>query len=62
MKGYTAKGTYGEIRTKDNRYLNYLRSGKIKKPKQKNLDKHGIHLVDGVYCFTDAKLLERSNN
>lgn len=62
MKSYTAKGTYGEIRTKDNRYLNYLRSGKIKKPKQINLDKHGIHLVDGIYTFTDNKLLERSNN
>ena len=59
MKIYLANGSYGNIRTKDNRYLNYLRNGRIKKPKQTKLDKHGIHLIDGVYKFTDEKLLER---
>ena len=29
---------------------------------QAQLDKHGIHKVDGVYKFTDVKLLERTNN
>lgn len=62
MKEYLKEGSYGITRTKDNRYLNYLKKGRILKPKQKNLDKHGIHLVDGVYTFTDAKLLERTNN
>ena len=62
MKQYLKEGSYGITRTKDNRYLNYLKTGRIKKPKQSKLDKHGIHLIDGIYTFTDAKLQERKNN
>ena len=62
MKKYLSNDSYGNTRTADNRYLNYLKSGRIKTPKQAQLDKHGIHKVDGVYKFTDVKLLERTNN
>ena len=53
--------TYNQIRNNDNKYLNYIRSGKIKNPKESVLDKHGIHKVGEVYQFTPEKLLERKN-
>jgi len=51
--------TYKYKRSKDNRYLNYLINGKIKNPSNKKLLLHGIHMIDGVYCFTPDKLTER---
>lgn len=53
--------TYNQIRNNDNKYLNYIRSGKIKNPKPLVLEKHGIHKVNDVYQFTPEKLLERKN-
>ena len=61
-KKYFNKDSYGYIRASNNRYLYYLQKGKIKHPKQHILDKHGIELIDGIYKFTDDKLLERTNN
>ena len=40
-------------KSQNNRYLNYLRSGRITKPKESTLQKHNIHLVDGEYQFSN---------
>jgi hypothetical protein len=61
-KKYFNKDSYGYKRASDNKYLSYLKSGKIKKPSAIRLNKHGIRQVDGVYEFTIDKLNERNNN
>lgn len=58
---YFKKDSYGYKRLKDNRYLSYLLNGKILKPSKKSLDRHGIHMIDGLYCFTPEKINERNN-
>jgi len=59
---YFNKDSYGYKRASDNKYLSYLKSGKIKKPSAKMLNKHGIYKVDDTYEFTIDKLNERNNN
>ena len=61
-KKYFDKDSYGYKRASDNKYLSYLKSGKIKKPSIKMLDKHGIYKVDDTYEFTPDKINERNNN
>ena len=61
-KKYFNKDSYGYKRASDNKYLSYLKSGKIKKPSAKMLNKHGIYKVDDTYEFTIDKLNERNNN
>ena len=58
-KKYFNKDSYGYKRASDNKYLSYLKSGKIKKPSAKMLNKHGIYKVDDTYEFTIDKLNER---
>ena len=59
-KVYFSNGSPGFQRQSDNRYLNYLLSGRIKNPKPNILEKHGIHKVGDTYQFTSKKLEERN--
>lgn len=64
-KAYNQKyfdNPYNRVRNSDNKYLNYIRSGKIKNPKESVLEKHGIHKVNDIYTFTPEKLLERKKS
>lgn len=62
-KVYFAQDCYGAKRQEDNRYLGYLLSGTIKKPKDRTLAKHGIKRnADGTYQFTEAKETEREKS
>ena len=62
QKAYRENGCYGVKRQYDNRYLGYLTSGKIKKPRKETLEKHGIEEHDGEYRFKTIKATERKKS